>query len=281
MGALISTAELARRLGEPSLRIADLRWRLGQPGKGRELYRAGHIPGAVHLDIDTELAAVSGPGRHPLPSPEQCAAVLGRAGIGDSHDVVVYDDLGGAIAARLWWMLRWLGHDQVALLDGGLPQWQGESRPLERQPREPTPARFTPRPRAEMTVERAQVERLRARPQVLVLDARAAERYRGDSEPIDARAGHIPGAVNAPYQENLIDSSDPRFRHPNALRERYAALGADRAQSVVCYCGSGVTACHDLFALELAGFSGAKLYPGSWSDWSADPGRPVATGAEP
>jgi thiosulfate/3-mercaptopyruvate sulfurtransferase len=278
---LISTGELAQRLSDPQLRIVDLRWRLGQPGSGRELYGAGHIPGAIHLDVDTDLAARPGPGRHPLPTPEACAARLGQAGIGDEHLVVVYDDLGGSIAARLWWMLCWLGHDQVALLDGGITRWQAEGRPLAAELPNFIPARFTARPRPEMLVDRDAVERLRRQAGALILDARAAERYRGELEPIDPRAGHIPGAANAPYQENLAGPSDPRFRAAEALGQRYRSLGADRAQTIVCYCGSGVTACHDLLALELAGVRGAKLYPGSWSDWSADPSRPIATGAEP
>jgi thiosulfate/3-mercaptopyruvate sulfurtransferase len=280
MGPLIDTSTLAELSADPRLRLVDLRWRLGQPGRGVELYREGHIPAAIHLDLDTDLAAAAGAGRHPLPEPADCAARLGAAGIGDPHQVVVYDDLGGAIAARLWWMLRWLGHDQVALLDGGLPRWLAEGRPLSREQPRPAPAKLTPHPRPQMVVDRAEVDRLRGDPTALILDARNPERYRGESEPIDARAGHIPGALNAPYRDNLDGPPSDGFRPAADLRARYAALGAPAAETLVCYCGSGVTACHDLLALELAGIHGAKLYVGSWSDWSAQPDLPAAIGSE-
>ena len=281
MHALVDTDWLAARIGEPDLRIVDVRWYLDPGRRGRDDYRAGHLPGAVFLDVDEDLSAPGGgrgmaAGRHPWPSPEQVARVFGAAGIGPGVRVVAYDDQGGAIAARLWFLLRAHGHDEAAVLDGGIVKWRAEGRRLETTMPGPAAATFDPRPRAELVVGKDELARERP---PLLLDARAPERYRGDSEPIDLRAGHIPGARSVPYSGNLTGGDVPVFLPAPALRARYAALGADGVEPVV-YCGSGVTACHDLLALHLAGLGG-RLYAGSWSEWSSDPALPIRTGPEP
>ena len=280
MSNVVTTDWLAAHLHEPDLRVVDVRWYMDPSRRGRDAHLAGHIPGASFLDMDEDLSAPGGGrgrpvGRHPWPGPEQVARVMSRAGIGADTRVLAYDDQAGAIAARLWYLLRAYGHDAVAVLDGGIAKWTAEGRPLEAGPlaSAPAPAVFAARPREGWVLDKAEMGR---RPG-LVLDARAAERYRGETEPVDPRAGHIPGARNAPFAGNLTSGPVPVFRPPAELRARYADLGADREVPVV-YCGSGVTACHDLLALELAGLGG-RLYPGSWSEWSADPSLPVATGA--
>jgi thiosulfate/3-mercaptopyruvate sulfurtransferase len=271
MDTLISAEWLHAHLSE--VVVADVRWYL-DGRSGREAYLAGHIPGAVFVDVDQDLADAPSParGRHPLPDPHAFARAMGALGIGDEDPVAAYDDAGGSIAARLWWMLDALGHP-AAVLDGGLQAWtHGLWTGEERRPA----AYFTPQPwPAERLAEADDVERLRRDPRALVVDARAPERYHGAFEPLDPRPGHIPGARNAPWADNLNPGSG-RFRDPSALRDRFAALGADKAADVVVYCGSGVTACHNLLALRTAGFH-ARLYPGSWSQWSADPDRPAAT----
>jgi thiosulfate/3-mercaptopyruvate sulfurtransferase len=275
-GPLVSVDWLAAHLTDPSLRVADVRWSLTGP-PGAELYAAGHVPGAAFLDAAGELSSPGeGSGRHPLPSASKLAAVLGRSGIGDEHAVVAYDDAGGSIASRLWWLFRHFGHDGTcAILDGGLRAWTDAGRALTTDVPAHPPATWTPRPARGDVVDADEVATMA---DAVVLDARAAERYRGETEPIDPRAGHIPGAHSAPWSGNL--RPDGRFRPASELRARYAALGAtDRP--VVAYCGSGLNATHDLLALELAGIGGARLYAGSWSDWSSDPARPIATGARP
>ena len=279
MGPLVSTDWLAANLRAPDLRVVDVRWYLDPARRGRDAYLAGHLPLAVFLDVEADLSAPGGRrggpiGRHPWPPAEQVARVMGAAGIGAGTRVVAYDDQAGATAARLWYLLRAHGHDRVAVLDGGITKWTADGLPLESGPRSVAPATFEPRPRAGWVLSKAEVA---ARPSdALVLDARAPERYRGDVEPIDPRAGHIPGARSAPYAANLSGGPVPVFLSAAALRERYAALGAERAEPIV-YCGSGVTACHDLLALELAGLRG-RLYGGSWSEWSSDPALPVESG---
>ena len=279
MDAVVDTAWLAERLGEPGLRIVDARWYLDPARKGRDAYRAGHIPEAVFVDLDADLSAPGGgrgsrSGRHPWPSEEQVSRTMGALGIGPGVRVVAYDDQAGAIAARLWYVLRAHGHDAVALLDGGFAKWLAEGRPTTTEVPQITPASFTARLQPGFVVDRAEME---ARPPGrLVLDARAPERYRGETEPIDLRAGHIPGARNAPYSANLTGGPLPVFRTREELRRHYESLGA-KDQEPVAYCGSGVTACHDLVALHRAGLRG-RLYPGSWSEWSADPALPVETG---
>ncbi|MHB1845494.1 MAG: sulfurtransferase [Deltaproteobacteria bacterium] len=272
---LVSATWLSQRLNDQSLRVVDVRWRLGRPGAGRRLYDAGHLPGAVHLDVDGDLAGPpgSGPGRHPLPTPERFAEAMERSGIGDETRVVAYDDQGGAIAARLWFLLRYFGHETGAVLDGGVSAWS-QVGPLTGELPSLPRGRFQPRPRPELVVDRRAV----ATGCALVLDARAPERYRGEQEPIDARAGHVPGAVSAPFSGNA--DSDGRFLSAAALRHRYEAFGARPGREIIAYCGSGVTACSNLLALELAGVP-ATLYEGSWSDWSQDTAAPIATGPEP
>jgi thiosulfate/3-mercaptopyruvate sulfurtransferase len=282
LDGLVSTGWLAANLHRPDLRVADVRWYLDPSRRGRDAYAAGHVPGAVFLDVDVDLSAPGGgrgrpDGRHPWPAADQVARVMGAAGIGRGTTVVAYDDQAGATAARLWYLLRAYGHDEVAVLDGGLAKWMAEGRPIETAEPAFAPAVFVPRVRPGWVVTKEEVA---GRPrEAVLLDARAGERYRGETEPVDPRAGHIPGALSAPFAGNLGPGAVPVFRPAAELRERYAALGAAGTEPIV-YCGSGVTACHDLLALHVAGLRG-RLYPGSWSEWSADPARPVATGPEP
>ncbi len=254
----------------PEAVVADVRWYL-DGRSGRDAHAAGHVPGAVFVDLDAVLAGPASPeaGRHPLPEPQVFADGMAAAGIGDGAVVVAYDDAGGASAGRLVWLLRMLGVD-AALLDGGITLWSGE---LEEGPVTVASAPFTARPW--MPDGLATIDDAATAP--LVVDARAAERYRGDTEPVDPRAGHVPGAINLPFPENLEGG---RWKSPEDLRERFAEHGITDAAGVVVYCGSGVTACHDLIALEYAGLGRARLYPGSWSQWS-NTDRPAATGAEP
>lgn len=275
---LISTAELAGRLSDPDWLVADCRFELSRPDAGREAWRAGHIPGAIHVDLERDLSRPVTPdsGRHPLPAPDEFAATLGRLGIGNGTRVVCYDAGSGAFAARLWWMLRWVGHDGVAVLDGGFAAWTAEGRPVSTEPSSRTPAVFVPRPRPALVVDAREVAAALARGEMLV-DVRNAERFRGDVEPIDAVAGHVPGAVNLPFSESLDETG--RFRTPAALGERWRErAGALPGRAPICMCGSGVTACHGLLALAAAGIDGGRLYAGSWSEWIRDPARPVARG---
>lgn len=273
---VVTVEELAdlRRRDAPVV-VADVRWYL-DGRSGRAAFEAGHVPGAVFVDLDAVLAAPPSPteGRHPLPDPQVFADGLGALGVGDDTVVVAYDDAGGAVAARLVWLLRVTGR-RAALLDGGLPAWAG---PVESGRVEPPEARtLTPRP---WPAERlATAADLADRRPDVVVDARAPERYRGDVEPVDARVGHVPGAVNVPTATNL--DADGRFLPPDSLRSRYTVAGVREGTDVVVYCGSGVTACHDLLAMERAGLGLGRLYPGSWSAWAADPDRPVATGPAP
>ncbi len=264
-------------IDDPGLRIVDCRWYLGQPGAGRTAYDAGHLPGAIHVDADADLVARDGPGRHPLPDPAAFAARLGALGIGNEHLVVAYDDVGGWVAARLWWMLDDLGHGRVAVLDGGLAAWTSSGRPLTTAVPSWPVARLVLADRWVRTIDREALrERLGA---IRLLDARGAPRYRGETEPIDAVAGHIPTAVHAPTDGNL--APDGRFLSAAGLADRFAALGADgRSGEVVTSCGSGIAACHNALAMRAAGLPDPILYPGSYSDWTQH-GLPVATGDEP
>jgi thiosulfate/3-mercaptopyruvate sulfurtransferase len=278
--ALVAAGERRAR-GERDLRVVDVRWYLDPSRRGRDAYRAGHIPGAVFLDVEEDLSAPGGgrglpAGRHPWPDEAQVARVMGHAGIGPDTRVVAYDDASGSIAARLWYLLRAFGHDEVAVLDGGIAKWLAEGRPLATDVPVFEPARFAARARPGWVV--AKPEMVREHGSRLVLDARAGERYRGEKEPVDPRAGHIPGARNAPWADNVTQDAVPVFRSPAELRARYEALGAAEREPVV-YCGSGVTACHDLLALHVAGLRG-RLYAGSWSEWSSDPTLPAARGEE-
>ncbi|MEU6503464.1 sulfurtransferase [Streptomyces californicus] len=254
--------------------LLDVRWRLGGP-HGRADYEAGHLPGAVFVDLDQDLASPAGDGgRHPLPDLEVFGAAMRRAGVGQDTPVVVYDGGQGWAAARAWWLLRWAGHRDVRVLDGGLAAWTGD---LSTDVPHPAEGDFRPKPGALPTLD-ADSAAAFAR-SGLLLDARAAERYRGDVEPIDRVGGHIPGAVSAPTDENT--GADGRYLPAEQLAARFAGLGAEAgAEGVGVYCGSGVSGAHQVLALEIAGLTGI-LYPGSWSEWSADPSRPVATGPEP
>ncbi len=277
---LVSTEWLAGRLGDPRVVIADVRWYLSGRS-GADEYRRGHLPGAAFVDLETELSGPTGPGRHPLPTADAFSTTLARLGVRPDSLVVAYDDAGGAVAARLWWLLRYFGHDGGRVLDGGYPAWVAEGRPLETAPVVPAPApRLALRPRPELVVDADAVAELVRAPGAVLLDARAPERYLGLEEPVDPRPGHIPGARNAPFTHNL-EAPGGRLRSLDALRRHYQALGALDASTVVAYCGSGVTACHDLLALARLGRDDARLYEGSWSDWSRDPSRPAATGEEP
>lgn len=276
---LIGTEEVAAHLDDPRWVIVDCRFTLSDPEAGRRAYAAGHLPGARYAHLDEDL---SGPktgrnGRHPLPEPARFAETLGRWGIDGGKQVVVYDDSFGSMAVRLWWMLRWMGHDAVALLDGGLPKWQREGRPMTTEPPRVTPTVFVPRVREDMRVDAATVLAASRRGDRLIVDARPEMRFSGEMEPIDPVAGHVPGAVNVPFEDNLDVGGT--FLPAQELREHYERVLQGRSpEEVIVMCGSGVTACHDLLAMELAGLKGAKLYPGSWSEWIADPTRPVTTG---
>jgi len=277
---LITTDELAALVGRPDVVVCDVRHDLAQPDSwGETQYRHGHVPGAVfvHLDRDLSGTKTGTNGRHPLPSPETAAALFGRLGIANGKQVVAYDQGGGAFAARLWWMLHWLGFDAAAVLDGGYAKWMAEDRAIETEPVIPTAAAFTIG-RVTPTVNASGVMASLARQRLLLIDARAPERFRGETEPLDPVAGHIPGARNRPYTLNL--NPDGTFKHSAFLRAEFGALLAGAPHDLVVHqCGSGVTACHNLLAMEIAGINGTRLYPGSWSEWCADPARPVATGA--
>jgi thiosulfate/3-mercaptopyruvate sulfurtransferase len=275
--ALITAGELdglvaARR----PVTLLDVRWRLGWP-PGRDLYEAGHIPGAVFVDLDRHLAAPPGPGgRHPMPAARAFEKAMRVAGVRDGQLVVVYDDADSTAAARAWWLLRYFGHDQVRVLDGGFRAWLAADGPFEKGETGAAPGDFHARA-GHLGLLDADAAAALAR-DGLLLDARSAERYRGEAEHVDPVAGHIPGAVSAPTAANV--NPDGTFRPAADLAERFAALGAAGDRPVAAYCGSGVTAAHEVLALTLAGIP-AGLYLGSWSDWITDPARPVATGPTP
>ena len=284
---IVSTDELAAHLDDPQWAIVDCRFDLANPARGRREYLAAHIPGAVYADLDGDLSSPVVPGetgRHPLPSLNEFGARVGGWGIDANVQVVAYDDAGGLYAGRLWWLLRLLGHPGVALLDGDWRAWQREARPVQGGETQRPARTFVADAVAGRTLAGAvDAEAIAAQVTTgsfLLLDARGADRYRGENETIDPVAGHIPGAHSAPFAANL--SADGHWLDAEAMRTRYATLlaGAPPAQ-VVAYCGSGVSACHTLLAMEIAGLPGARLYPGSWSQWITDPARPLATGAEP
>jgi thiosulfate/3-mercaptopyruvate sulfurtransferase len=275
-GPLIGVEGLRAALDQPQPPLLlDVRWRLGGP-PGRDGYLAGHLPGAVWTDLDADLAGPPGAGgRHPLPDPADAEATLRRLGVFDGRGVVVYDDVDGSVAARAWWLLRWLGHPDVRLLDGGLPAWAAAGLPLEQVATTAEPGDFTARPGGMPLLDADEAARVAATG--LLLDARAPERFRGEVEPVDPVAGHLPGARSAPATGNV--GTDGRFLDPDTLRRRFDVLGAVERAPVGAYCGSGVTAAHTVLALELAGIP-AALYAGSWSEWVTDPSRPVATGGD-
>lgn len=268
---LITVDELATRIGEADVVVCDVRFHLADHDQGRREYEAGHLPGAVFVDLHHELAGGPGGGRHPLPTVEAFTGLLGELGIEPRHHVVAYDSAGGAIASRLWWMLRSIGHSTVSVLDGGIQAWTERGHPLTAVVPERTATDYPPVTEWTGIVSADDVAQGIGYG-ATVIDARAPERFRGELEPIDARAGHIPGSINRFHGDNL--GPDGRHRPVAELAERFAGVGS----SPIVYCGSGVTACHDLLALSLIGCSAARLYPGSWSEWSGDPERPVATG---
>lgn len=276
---LVNASELAAHLDDPDWVIFDCRHDLADPAKGERLYREGHLPNArfAHMDIDLSGEKTGANGRHPLPSPAAFAAFLARSGVHEGSTVVAYDDMGGAFAARLWWLARWIGVARVGLLDGGITRWLAEGHALSAVVPIPRPQALRARADALQLVTAQDVEADINNPQVRLIDARAPERFRGEVEPIDPVAGHIPGALNHFHKNNL--NADLTFKSPELLRTQFQSLiGEVPPDQCVHQCGSGVTACLNLFAMEQAGLSGAKLYAGSWSEWIADATRPVARG---
>jgi thiosulfate/3-mercaptopyruvate sulfurtransferase len=271
---LVSVAELSKFQAEGA-RVVDVRWKLGDPSAGRALFRQGHIPGAVFVDMDAELASAPGlGGRHPLPDTEDFAAAMARAGVGDDTWVIAYDD-GGSGAPRLWWLMRHFGHERVSILDGGYAAWLAAGgTPEVGEGTLPESGTFTAKPHSEDVMDVETLQRVLADGQVHLLDARAPERWRGDLEPVDVKAGRIPGSINAPSGDQFQAGY---FRTPEELRDYYTALGVLDGKPIVVSCGSGVSACVDLVGMELAGISGALLFPGSFSGWIAH-GLPVQAG---
>lgn len=276
---LLSAAELLPRLAKSDWLVVDCRFDLARPGAGEEAYKSGHIPGAVYAHLDRDLSGAITPasGRHPLPSPEQFAATLSRWGVTSDTQVVAYDADTGAYAARLWWLLRWVGHSKVAVLDGGFKAWQAAGLPVSSDAPTRAPSNFVARPDRDAWLDATQVAERVRQSDWRLLDARAPERFAGEVEPIDAVAGHVPGARNHPFAASL--GPDGRFLPAAQLRERFANSQANVADgNTIAMCGSGVTACHLLLALEIAGKPGAKLYAGSWSEWIRDAARGVGKG---
>lgn len=278
---LVSADQLANHLQDRNWRIFDVRHELADAAAGSRAFLDGHIPGAAFLHMDDELSApkTGRNGRHPLPPREAFARLMAAQGVSRDTQVVICDAHGGMMAARLWWMLRWIGHEAVAVLDGGLPAWQAAALPLEAGP-------ATPRPAGDLALADSLVAAVSADDvlaniaggPLLVLDARAPDRFRGENETLDPVGGHIPGALNRFFRDNL--APDGRFKPAGALRDEFSALlGPRTPDRIVAQCGSGITACHNLLAMQIADLAGAALYPGSWSEWCADPARPVATGA--
>jgi thiosulfate/3-mercaptopyruvate sulfurtransferase len=277
---IVSTTELATHLNDPDWIILDCQHDLMKPEFGHEAYAAEHIPGAQFIALDDDLAGAKtgSNGRHPLPTVEALTAVFSRLGVTDKKQVVIYDGVQGMYAGRAWWTLKWLGHDAVALLDGSLTKWKAEGRPLSTEIPPAQPAHFVPRANDSLRVDAAYVSmHLNDRS---IIDARAPDRYDGSAETIDPIGGHIPGALNRFWKMNV--NPDGTFKSAATLRAEFADLLAGRKpEEVVLQCGSGVTAAHNFVAMEIAGLSGAKLYPGSWSEWCANPARPVAKGSKP
>ncbi|MCC6077109.1 sulfurtransferase [Pseudomonas sp. GCM10022188] len=278
LARLLTPQDLAPRLGQPGLVILDCRFALEDPNQGSRAYTAGHLPGACFADLERDLSAPVVPGktgRHPLPNAEQLIQRLRDWGVHNDSQVVLYDDGPGAFAARAWWLLLWMGkREGVYLLDGGLNAWQTAGLPLSQELPHPPKGNFEGKPDSELVVEAEELLSRLIDPELTLLDARGLPRFRGEVEPIDPVAGHIPGAYCAPFIDNLGD--DGRFLPAEILHQRFAAVIGNRSsEQLVAYCGSGVTACHNLFALCLAGYPLARLYAGSWSEWITDPSRPV------
>lgn len=275
--ALITAAELTAHTADSNWLTVDCRFDLAKPSAGESAYRAGHLPNAVYAHLDHDLAAPVTPstGRHPLPSPQQFAATLSAWGVNSDTQVVAYDADTGMYAARLWWMLRWVGHRKVAVLEGGFKAWVAAGLPVSQEIPRRTPSHFEAREQRDAWLDAAEVADRVQRSDWRLLDARAPERYAGQVEPIDPVAGHVPGAINHPFALNL--GPDGRFAPAQDLRARFATSQSGVADDhTIAMCGSGVTACHLLLALEVAGKPGAKLYAGSWSEWIRDPSRPIA-----
>ncbi len=277
---LVTTEDLAAHLDDPKWIIFDCRFTLTDPEAGRQAYLKSHIPGAIYVHLDDDLSAPIGndTGRHPLPDPQSFAQKLCGWGVGVNKQVVVYDDSYGAMAVRMWWMLRWLGHPGVALLDGGYPKWAArEKRPVNADLPEIQRGSCACLPEPSQIVNADEVLHAVHTGEQLIIDARPERRFTGEFEPLDPVAGHIPGSINWSFEENL--DLDGTFLPPEALRENFQALLKGRAPwQAIHSCGSGVTACHNLLAMEIAGLPGSRLYPGSWSEWIRDPFRPIATG---
>ena len=278
---LISTEEVARRLHDPALVLVDCRYNLSDVDAGERAFRAAHLPGArfLHLDRDLSGERTGRNGRHPLPDATALARSLGRTGIDASKQVVAYDQNNGMWASRLWWLLHWLGHNAAAVLDGGIDKWIAEGRLVTQDKPDVRPARFVPGAEGAVASS-ADIVRDLSRParSLTIIDARAPERYRGDIEPLDPVAGHIPGAINRPYGVNLTPQGT--FKPAELLRAEFTAqLGPTSPAVVIHQCGSGVTACHNVLAMAIAGLPGSRLYPGSWSEWVSDPTRPVVRGS--
>ncbi len=267
----MSVEDLAACLDDSDVVVCDVRWYLNDPYRGRREYDDAHVPGAAFVDLHNDLAGSVGGGRHPLPTTYEFAAHLSRLGIGPGDLVVAYDSAGGAVASRLWWMLHAIGHARTAVLDGGYHAWEAAGRPTTDVVVARVPTGYPVVKGWRGVVDADEITDL-VESGTTLIDARAAERFRGEVEPIDPRAGHIPGAINLPHLDNL--GSEGRHRSADELAGRFATVGS----APVVYCGSGVTACHELLAMSIAGITDARLYPGSWSDWSSQPDRPVATG---
>jgi len=276
---LIDTETLALHLSDPAYVVVDCRYNVQDQGWGASEYKKGHIPGAAFAHVDDDLSApkTGRNGRHPLPDPERLVVTLGQLGVAEGMQVVVYDQDFGMYASRLWWLLRWLGHDAVALLSGGYARWLAEGRPVRSGVELHATRQFRGVPRAGLFVTADDVNQALVSGEALLLDARTPERFRGEIEPVDKVAGRIPGAVNYPYQRNVDETG--RLRSPEDIRaEVRQSVGDTPHERVICYCGSGVTACLNLLAFEHAGLRGARLYPGSWSEWLSDSSRPIERG---
>lgn len=275
---LISTEVLAKHLKDSAFAVIDCRFKLDDTAWGEREYAAAHVPGAVYAHLDRDLSGMKtgANGRHPLPDPIELSLKFGSWGITSGVQVVAYDQGNGMLASRLWWLLRWVGHPAVAVLDGGFAKWTAEKRATRSGVERRTRTEFKGVRQSDMVVDAVAVDQLTTRSDWRLVDARAPERFRGEVEPLDKQAGHIPTAVNHPYLTNVNEQGT--LKKPEELRALFApTLGQVPPDRIVCYCGSGVSACHDLLAMEHAGLKGAKLYAGSWSEWSSDPAKPIET----